>query len=107
LLVLPIRLLFPDAPRLLAFRPEDLALVLVEYFKVLPLQDRWVASRCATHWAAGYPPELRRPVARLLLDAWHWLLAHGHLRTEPVAIPPTDSADRRAAGSRAKNGHAA
>jgi hypothetical protein len=98
-LVLPIRLLFPDARRLLAFRPEDLALALVEYFKVLPSQDEWMALRCASHWSAGYPADARDAVAALLVDAWRWLRDREHLGPVPTS---TTYGDRPAADDRAK-----
>lgn len=103
--MLPIRLLFPDATRLLAFRPEDLAPIFVEYFKLLPTQDRWMAKRCAMHWAVGYPADQRAAVARRLLDVWCWLHAHGDVGV--ASTRPTGSADRPAAGDHATSGHAA
>lgn len=92
--MLPIIKLFPDATRLLAFNPEDLALVLIEYFKLLPSQDRWLVSRCVRHWTIGYPPEVRDDVANLLLASWSWLHEHGYFDRR-------NEHDRRAAGGRA------
>ena len=61
-----------------------------------------MVSRCAAHWAAGYPPDVRDAVARQLLDAWCWLRARAYLGVVNADSSSTTSANRRAAGDHAK-----
>ena len=81
-------LAFPDARLLLSLDPEQLAGLLLFYFRALPWRDERAVRWCIVHWVSPYPDGVREQLAAALLCAWTRLDADGFLTMIPAPVRP-------------------
>jgi hypothetical protein len=81
-------LAFPDARLLLSLDPEQLAGLLLFYFRALPWRDERAVRRCIVHWVSPYPNGVREQLAAALLCAWTRLDVDGFLTTTSAPVRP-------------------
>jgi uncharacterized protein (TIGR02391 family) len=78
--------LVPDAEALMAFEPEELAGVVLQYLNSLPSSERGQLNRynfSLRHTVTDYPSQYQERISRALMEAWVWLEREGFLAPEP------------------------
>jgi hypothetical protein len=70
---------FPDGCVLVGLTTEELAHLLLPYFRSLPASSRNSAAACAAKQAALYPKDLRRELLNAMIAAWDFLHDQGLL----------------------------